>query len=120
MPKSDRGAVGRVGEDLACGYLQDQRFTIVDRNWRTRAGELDIVARREGLTVFVEVKARRGTAYGEPEEAVTPAKAHRIRGLAVEYLASHGGSALTRFDVISVVLDRDCELVELRHIPEAF
>jgi putative endonuclease len=120
LPKSDRGIVGRVGEDLACRYLEDNRFTIVDRNWRTRAGELDIIARRGALTVFVEVKARRGKTYGEPEEAVTPSKARRIRGLASEYLTSSGGSAETRFDVISVLLDRDGELLELRHIPDAF
>ena len=120
MPKSDRRALGILGEDIACRYLEDQGFSITERNWRTRAGELDIIARAGGLTVFAEVKARRSRTFGEPEEAVTPAKARRIRGLAMEYLASGGRSPEVRFDVISVLLDRDGDLLELRHIPEAF
>jgi putative endonuclease len=120
MAKSDSRAVGGVGEDMACRYLEEQGFAIADRNWRTRSGELDIVARRGGLTVFVEVKARRGRTFGEPEEAVTPAKARRIRGLASQYLASGAYSPEVRFDVISLMLDADGNKLELRHIPDAF
>lgn len=113
-------ALGGVGEEIACQYLLDQGFTIADRNWRSRSGELDIVARQGGITVFVEVKARRGRTFGEPEEAVTPAKARRIRGLATEYLASGVHSPEVRFDVISIMLDAEGNLLELRHIPHAF
>jgi putative endonuclease len=120
MPAPDRRAVGSTGEDIACQYLLDQGFNIADRNWRSRSGELDIVARKGDVTVFVEVKARRGRTFGEPEEAVTPAKARRIRGLAAEYLASGAHSPEVRFDVISVMLDQDGTLLELRHIPDAF
>lgn len=113
-------AVGRLGEDAACRYLEDNGFSIATRNWRTRQGELDIVARRGDVTAFVEVKARRGTGFGEPEEAVTREKAQRIRRLASEYLTSEGGSPVVRFDVISVILDRGGATLELRHIPDAF
>ncbi len=120
MPATDRRALGDAGEDIACQYLQDHGFTIADRNWRSRSGELDIVARKGGVTVFVEVKARRGRTFGEPEEAVTPTKARRIRGLATEYLASGARSPEVRFDVISIMLDAEGNLLELRHIPDAF
>lgn len=120
LPKSDRNALGKAGEELACRYLEDQGFAIAARNWRARSGELDVVARKGTVTVFVEVKARRGTAFGEPEEAVTGVKARRIRGLASEYLLSSEHSAEVRFDVVSVLFDPDGDLLELRHIPDAF
>lgn len=120
MPGSDNRAVGRLGEEAACLYLEENGFSVADRNWRTRHGELDIVARRGDVTAFVEVKARRGTAFGEPEEAVTREKARRIRRLASEYLASAGASPVVRFDVISVTLDRSGATLELRHMPDAF
>ena len=78
------------------------------------------MARQGGVTVFVEVKARRGRTFGEPEEAVTPAKMLRIRGLATEYLAAGAHSPEVRFDVIGLTLGPDGNLLELRHIPDAF
>ena len=116
----NRRAVGCAGEEMACRYLEEHGYTIVDRNWRTRSGELDVVARQGGVTVFVEVKARRGRTFGEPEEAVTPAKMRRIRGLATEYLAAGAHSPEVRFDVIGLTLGPDGNLLELRHIPDAF
>jgi putative endonuclease len=118
--KSDRKVVGEAGEQIACRYLEDNGFEISDRNWRTRSGELDIVARHGDVLVFVEVKTRRSRTFGEPEEAVTPAKARKIRRLASEYLASVSHSAEVRFDVISVLLDSGGNRLELRHITDAF
>jgi len=120
MPSGYRKALGRRGEDLACGHLEGLGFTIVERNYRTARGEIDIVAGKAGLTVFVEVKARRSRLYGEPEEAVTPSKVRRLRSLAAEYLARKGGSGEVRFDVISVTLDGDGNTTGLRHLPGAF
>ncbi len=117
---SDRRALGAAGEEIACGYLRDMGYTIAERNWRSRRGELDIVARMGGNLVVVEVKTRTGTGFGEPEEAVTAAKARRIRALAAEYLASTARFDQVRFDVISVMLDPDGDLLELNHIPGAF
>jgi putative endonuclease len=118
--KSDRKVVGEAGEQIACRYLEDNGFEISDRNWRTRSGELDIIARHGDMLVFVEVKTRRSRTFGEPEEAVTPAKARKIRRLASEYLASVSHSAEVRFDVISVLLDSGGNRLELRHITDAF
>lgn len=121
MAKGDRRkSLGRRGEDLACEYLQRNGFTIQERNYRTRQGEIDVIATRERITVFVEVKARRTGDYGEPEEAVTGTKVHRIRAVASEYLGEKGLGNDVRFDVISVLLDSEGNLKDLRHIPEAF
>ncbi|MGZ6792765.1 MAG: YraN family protein, partial [Mycobacteriales bacterium] len=67
----DRQALGRWGEEHAVRHLEAAGYEVLSRNWRCREGELDIVARSGGALVFVEVKARTGTAYGEPAEAVT-------------------------------------------------
>lgn len=66
-------AAGDLGEGIASRYLTRRGYAIVERNYRTRRGELDLIVRRGDTLVIVEVKLRRGTAYGDPLEAVTPA-----------------------------------------------
>lgn len=100
-----KDAVGRFGEQLATEVLVAHGFVLVERNWRCADGELDIIA-VEGLTlVFVEVKTRSSLAYGDPAEAVNPAKAARLRRLAVRWLAEHPDRHWPelRFDVVAVV-----------------
>lgn len=98
-------AVGAYGERVAVRHLEDAGYAVLARNWRSRAGELDVVAARDGVVVFVEVKTRRSAAFGPPALAVTPLKAARIRALAQEWLAasSVGASVPVRFDVVSVL-----------------
>ena len=85
-----RIALGRWGEDLAAQHLVATGAVLLDRNWRCREGELDLVAREpDGTVVFCEVKTRSGTGFGEPAEAVGPVKARRIRALAVRWLQEH-------------------------------
>lgn len=115
-----RRELGRRGEDAACRHLEDSGYTIVERNWRSRTGELDIIAAKGGTTVFVEVKSRSVTSFGEPEEAVTPVKVRRIRALTAEYLAAGERHGDVRFDVISVVFDAGGGPAELRHLEDAF
>ncbi len=111
--------LGQDGEEVAARHLTGLGWVVLDRNWRCREGELDIVAvEPDGTCVFCEVKTRSSTAFGEPSEAVGPVKARRIRGLALRWLAEHPerrGSVL-RFDVVSVVRRRGWapELVHLR------
>jgi putative endonuclease len=77
---------------------------VVDRNWRCRLGEIDLVARRGRTLVFCEVKTRSSAAYGSPAAAVTPAKQRRIRQLAMQWLSDHPGShGDIRFDVVAVL-----------------
>jgi len=98
-----RQAVGAYGEQVAVRHLEDAGYAVLARNWRSRAGELDVVATRDGVLVFVEVKTRRTFTYGPPALAVTPAKAARIRAVAQEWLAaSRLGPVPQRFDVVSV------------------
>jgi putative endonuclease len=84
----DRGALGRAGEDLAAAWYEAQGYEVLARNWRCRAGELDIVARRDRLHVFCEVKSRSSSAFGVPAEAVGPAKSARLRRLAALWFAA--------------------------------
>lgn len=107
----DRGsgghmALGREGEDLAAEYLTERGWTVLARNWRSRGGELDLVVTDGQWLVVCEVKTRAGIGYGQPAEAVTRAKAARIRRLAQVWLAEHRvGWCDVRFDVIAIVLE---------------
>jgi putative endonuclease len=113
--------LGQDGEELAAQHLIDAGMTVLDRNWRCREGELDIVARDGDAVVFVEVKARSGTAFGEPAEAVGRVKARRIHVLACRWLAEHrpDGAPELRFDVVAVVRRRGFA-PEVRHLRGAF
>ena len=95
--------LGQQGEALACRYLSRQGYRVIARNYRTRLGEIDIIAEEQGTLVFVEVKTRRGHQCGHPFEAVTPAKCRQISKAALQYLAETGreGQA-ARFDVVAI------------------
>lgn len=112
-------ARGKEGEDLACRHLEAQGFRILARNWRCRAGELDIVARDGPVTVFVEVKDRGDVSHGQGFDAVTARKRQRIVVAARLYAS---GSDLegkpVRFDVVSI--DRSAGPARIRHDRDAF
>ena len=99
-----RGAAapGRSGEDRAAAWYEAAGYEVLERNWRSRLGELDLVCRRGGLVVICEVKARSSDRFGSPLEAVGERKRQRLRRLAALYVASAGGerrTAQVRFDV---------------------
>ncbi|MFZ5870980.1 MAG: YraN family protein [Actinomycetota bacterium] len=100
-----KDAVGRYGEQVAVRHLQDAGFQIVDRNWRCRDGELDVVAVDGDCLVAVEVRTRRSTAAGHPLESVTPLKVARLRRLLGRWLDAHPGGrwADVRIDVVAVL-----------------
>lgn len=115
-----RNAFGRYGEDLAVDHLARLGLTLVDRNWRCSAGEIDAIFRTADTIVFVEVKTRRTVEFGIPAEAVGPAKQARLRRLAAIWLAQSGAHAPdVRFDVVSVVVPRDGP-ASLDHLAAAF
>lgn len=103
-----RGALGRYGEDVAARLLADAGMSVLQRNWRCRTGEIDIVARDGDAVVVCEVKTRREGPFEHPMEAVTPAKADRLRRLAEVWLDRHGGPPPggVRIDLVGVVLPR--------------
>lgn len=96
--------LGRIGEDIATVYLQDMGYEILVRNWRFERVELDIVARKDSILVFCEVKTRRSISHGVPSDAITPRKLQHIRTAALHWLSNnqsrHKG---IRFDAISVI-----------------
>lgn len=100
-----KDAVGRFGEELAVRHLETQGMTIICRNWRCSSGEIDVVALDGDALVIVEVKTRSTALFGDPAEAVSPAKASRLRTLALRWLAAHpdGRYPSLRFDVVAVL-----------------
>ncbi len=110
---------GARGEKLARRFLEDRGYTIVDQNYRTRHGELDIIARKNGTLVIVEVKLRRTTGFGDPLEAVTLRKQRTIRSMTEEYLAEKSPEFHTlRFDAIGILLHGGRP--RITHIQDAF
>lgn len=89
MPDARR-ALGRLGEEVAVRHLRRHGYVIVERNYRCPDGEMDIIARDQGRLAFVEVRARRSTAFGTPEESVTPRKQARLAMVARNYLQEKG------------------------------
>jgi putative endonuclease len=113
-------ALGGHGERIAAAYLTDAGLRILDRNWRCRDGELDLVAREGDALVFCEVKTRRATGFGHPVEAVTPDKQRRLRVLAQRWLAAHDEHAPDlRFDVVGVLV-RPSRPALVTHLRGAF
>ncbi len=107
-----RRVLGASGEARAAAWYEARGYAVVDRNWRCRDGELDLVVRRGSELVFVEVKTRRSDRFGTPAEAVTPAKQRRLRRLAVRYLDATGTRAGSlRFDVVAILAGR-LEVIE--------
>ena len=110
---------GAWGEEMALRYLLGRGYELVERNYRTRYGELDVILRDGDTLVFVEVKLRRGTGFGGPLEAVTPRKQAKIRSLAEQYLLDRDPSFdAVRFDVVGILVARDEP--RLQHVKDAF
>ena len=100
----ERGTFGKRGEDVACAELERRGYVILERRFRTRRGELDIIARDGNVIVFVEVKARASGDFGTPLEAVGWRKRRRMCGIAAAYLVEKKlGDPPCRFDVVSVI-----------------
>jgi putative endonuclease len=120
MATDNRRPLGALSEDRASHFLRGLGYEILERNARTRWGELDIVARDGSELVFVEVKARRAGSLTAPVESVTPQKVRRLVRLAEAYLAARDQSDRAwRIDVVALVVRSDGYVQELTHIPNA-
>jgi putative endonuclease len=112
--------LGRRGEDIAARFLEQHGYSILDRNWRCRQGEIDLVARDGSELVFVEVRTRRGTAMGSPEESITPRKQARLVAVASAYIQQHDfQEGSWRIDVVAVAVDRSGAVVRLSLVRDA-
>ncbi len=124
MPDRRRLTLGQIGEQIAADHLAHRGFTIIERNYRTRWGELDIIAIDGHTLVFCEVKTRMAPRAGrDPLESVDRRKQVRVRRMAGRWMAERQGrprAADLRFDAIGITLDREERLVRLDHLEAAF
>jgi putative endonuclease len=117
--KDPRRQLGDHGEDLAAAALKKQGYKILERNYVTPLGEIDLIARQGKTVVVVEVKTRKSSRFGSPQEAVSATKQQRLRRLADYYLkAKRLAGVQVRFDVVAITLAGDEPQVEI--IPDAF
>ena len=117
--KNRRQKFGEKGEAIAVRQLKKKGYKIIETNYRTRLGEIDIIAKEKNTIVFVEVKTRRSVHFGNPKQAVTPLKQRKISMVALYYLKTTGqNDARARFDVVSIISNRDKPQVEI--IKDAF
>ena len=111
--------LGKKGEELALSYLKSKKFKIIEKNLRSRYGEIDIIANDHGTLVFIEVKTRTSEAFGLPIQGINQKKKEKLRQLAMRYLAE---KELTekevRFDVLGILQTN--KQTKIDYIPNAF
>ena len=110
--------LGQIGEDLAVKYLAQKEYQVLVRNYRYKRAEIDIIAKYQQKIIFIEVKARSGTQFGQPEEFVTPQKEALIQSAAENYLFENQLDAAIRFDIIAILKEKNTYNIE--HIIDAF
>lgn len=121
MGKDRRKETGRIGEQWACRYLEKKGWTLLERNWRTRIGELDIIARNQEQIIVVEVRTTRHNRFGLGFQSVNSRKQHQVRRLAAQYIQLKGLQDVPlRLDVISVLLSPSDRPIRLDHLEGAF
>lgn len=111
----DRQYVGALGEKLAQIYFDKKGYHFLKQNCRYRFGEIDIIARDGGVTVFCEVKTRRTNFYGSGEESITYKKLQRMKKSALTYISENTIKTPWRLDVIIIQLDQNNKALSLRH-----
>ncbi len=106
---------GQRGENLAIEYLINNGYEIIERNWRFKRSEIDIIAKVDKILIFVEVKSRNDNRYGFPEEFVTENKILKMQEAAEAYIEQHNWHGELRFDIIAVENKN-----EIKHFEDAF
>lgn len=114
---SSRHEVGAWGERIALAYLQQKGYLILDRHWTHRIGEIDIVAKKDGRIVFVEVKTRTSLRYGTPEEGIGWHKQQKLRRTANVYMLKHRLNDVPyQIDSLAIVYDAILKETKIRHL----
>ncbi|HEY3247391.1 MAG TPA: YraN family protein [bacterium] len=117
----DRRVLGAAGEAAAVRLVQGRRYRILERNFRCRLGEIDLIAEDRGTIVFIEVKARAAAECGAPFEAISPHKQRRLARLATWYLARRRWLGRPcRFDAVAVMVDLDGRIERIELLRDAF
>jgi len=112
--------IGDKGEKIASEYLKKEGYALLEKNWRFSRAEIDLIAKEGEILVFVEVKALSYAFYKRPEEAVTATKEALIMDAAQRYMEKIGHEWEIRFDIISIILDKNLKIKELEHFKDAF
>ena len=116
--KNENSITGKRGEDIAVELLKTKSYTILERNWRNKFGEIDIIAKKDGILVFVEVKTKIGELFGLPEEMAGKGKLQKVRNMATVYL--NGKETPCRIDVVAVVLSENGQVTRLTHYENVY
>lgn len=112
--------LGKVGESIATKYLEGKNFVILDKNFYTRWGEIDIIAEKDDRLHFIEVKTRTNLKRGRPEEAVTRGKYRRAKRAVLIYLSQHDKKVVYQIDVLAILYDTATNKAQVRFFPNAF
>ncbi|MEG1761310.1 MAG: YraN family protein [Hydrogenoanaerobacterium sp.] len=116
---TEKRRIGNGGEDRAAEYLEDENYKIIQRNYNTGVGEIDIIAQNDKYIIFAEVKTRSEASLETPAEAVTKAKQRRIIKTTQKYLSENSCSLQPRFDVIEVITSEGA-ITGINHLENAF
>jgi|SRR6476659_4029883 len=111
---------GKKGEVIAKAFLESKGYEILDENWTSGKAEVDLIAYQNKTIIFIEVKARSGNYFGEPEEFVDDKKQRLLTDAADEYIYIMEHKGEIRFDIISILFKKDFEGYEIKHIEDAF
>lgn len=115
-----RHETGRMGEDMALEYLLQRGYKLLERNWRCRYKEVDLIMENSDGIHVVEVRTRKEPTAVEPEQTVDRRKQHNLEAAANSYLRSRKTTAPVHFDIVSIVLDGSGKVLRLNHIQDAF
>jgi len=118
MSKKQNKLIGQIGENLAKNFLVDKGHHIIEQNFRTKFGEIDLITQDHDILVFVEVKTKVGDDFGPPEEMFTRGKYRRVKNMATVYLK--GTEVPSRIDVIAIVLDDTHRPISIHHYPNLY
>jgi len=113
--------IGRSGEQKAVEYLSEMGYQLLEHNYSSLYGEIDIIALDQDMVVFVEVKTRTSNTFGTPEDSVTATKIEKLQNTALMWLLDHPEAPEDwRIDVISVLIDQENNLLDMQHFIDAY
>lgn len=110
--------LGRLGESLAVGYLLQNNYIILERNWRFQKAEIDIIATKDTKIIIVEVKTRSSNYFGDPQSFVSEEKINMLLFAANQYLISNNITLEARFDILAIVKNKSVQ--KITHLKDAF
>lgn len=117
----DKRKIGKIGEEIAAEFLANKGYQIIEKNYYSRYGEIDLVAWETGSVIFVEVKTRTNQAYGAPETSVTQKKLDRIEKAALMWMQAHPNmSDDWRIEVVAILIDELHQVQDIRHFKDIY